>query len=45
MFIFKSKSILNELELYAPKVLMQCKKAMEQSIKDLDFIRIDKNSF
>ena len=24
---------------------MQCKKAMEQSIKDLDFIRIDKNSF
>ena len=45
MFIFKSKSILNELQIYAPKVLMQCKKAMEQSIKDLDFIRIDKNSF
>ena len=45
IFIFKSKSILDELEIYAPKVLLQCKKAMEHSIKDLDFIRIDKNSF
>ena len=45
MFIFKSKSILDELKLYSPKVLRQCKKAMKNSIKDLDFIRIEKNSF
>ena len=45
MFIFKSKSILDKLKLYSPKVLRQCKKAMKNSIKDLDFIRIEKNSF
>ncbi|MDC2991015.1 mannose-1-phosphate guanylyltransferase/mannose-6-phosphate isomerase [Prochlorococcus sp. AH-736-F23] len=45
MFIFKSKSILEELKLYSPKVFRQCQKAMENSTKDLDFIRIEKNSF
>ena len=45
IFIFKSKSILDEIKLYAPEVLLQCKKAMSNSIEDLDFIRIEKNSF
>ena len=45
MFVFKTKIIINELNKYAPLILRQCKKAMNLSMQDLDFIRIDKNSF
>ena len=45
MFVFKTKVIINELQKYAPLILEQCKKAMRASKQDLDFIRIDKNSF
>ena len=45
MFVFKTKVILNELEKYAPKVLNQCTKALNNSVNDLDFTRIDKQAF
>ena len=45
MFIFKTSTILSELEKYVPEVLKYCKEAFIKSKNDLDFIRIDKDSF
>ena len=45
MFVFKTSLILKELKKHAPLVLNQCQKAIEKSTIDLDFIRIDPNSF
>ena len=40
-----SRTELEELDKNAPLVLKQCKKAFFRAIKDLDFMRIDPNSF
>ena len=45
MFIFKTKSILKELEKFAPEVIKHSRDSITNSKKDLDFIRIEKNSF
>ena len=45
MFIFKTSLILKELKNYSPEILTQCTKAMNNSVQDLDFIRIEKNEF
>jgi len=45
MFVFKTRVLINELEKHAPIVLRQCKESMINSQKDLDFIRVDKDSF
>ena len=45
MFIFKSKVILKELDKYSPDILNHCQKAMKNSIRDLDFTRIDNLAF
>ena len=45
MFIFKTNTILGELEKYAPKVLKHCKESIKKSKHDLDFVRIDGKSF
>ena len=45
MFIFKTSQILKELDKYAPEVLKYCKESINKSINDLDFVRIDKESF
>ena len=45
MFVFKTKVIVKELQKYAPLIAKQCNKAMRNSTKDLDFIRVEKNSF
>ena len=45
MFVFRTEVIINELQKYAPLILKQCNKAMQDSTKDLDFIRVEKNSF
>ncbi len=45
MFLFKAKSILEEIKNHAPKTLKNCKICLNKSIKDLDFLRLDKNSF
>ena len=45
MFVFKATKIIEELEKYAPLIVKQCRKSISNSIHDLDFIRIDKNSF
>ena len=45
LIIFKTKSILKELEKFAPEVTKHCRDSITNSKKDLDFIRIEKNSF
>lgn len=45
MFLFNSKIILKEFEKYSPKILSACKDALKKGEKDLDFIRLDKESF
>ena len=45
MFMFKAKTILEEIKIYSPEVLEICKDSLKKSNYDLDFQRIDKNSF
>ncbi|WP_024605739.1 MULTISPECIES: mannose-1-phosphate guanylyltransferase/mannose-6-phosphate isomerase [unclassified Pseudoalteromonas] len=45
MFLFKASRYLNELEAYRPDIYAACEKAMQNQNNDLDFIRIDKESF
>ena len=45
MFVFSAQAYLNELDKFEPEMLNVCRKAMEEAKTDLDFIRIDKNTF
>ena len=45
MFIFKNSLIIKELNKHASLVLKSCKKALDSSVRDLDFIRIGGDSF
>ena len=45
MFVFKANSILNEIKSFAPDILSNCKECLKKSKKDLDFLRLDKESF
>ena len=45
MFLFKTELILNELKKYNPSILNKCAQSMKNSVKDLDFIRIDNRYF
>lgn len=45
MFVFKATSILDEIKLYAPEIFNNCKKCLEISQNDLDFLRLEKKSF
>ena len=45
MFIFKAKEIIKEINKFTPDILLSCKKALSNSIFDLDFQRLEKDSF
>lgn len=45
MFVFRADSYLNELKLYHEDVYKSALKAYENSIKDLDFVRVAKEDF
>ncbi|MCK5098929.1 MAG: mannose-1-phosphate guanylyltransferase/mannose-6-phosphate isomerase, partial [Desulfobacteraceae bacterium] len=45
MFMFKASTILEELNNYAPDVVKICQTAVNKGKKDLDFFRLDKESF
>jgi mannose-1-phosphate guanylyltransferase/mannose-6-phosphate isomerase len=45
MFMFNLSSLITQLSIFSPAILTQCKVAYAQSKKDLDFIRIDQESF
>ena len=45
MFLFKASKYLEELEQYHPEMLYACKTALEKAAADLDFLRLDKETF
>ena len=45
MFVFKARAYLDALKTYAPQLLGACKNAYLNSSQDLDFIRVDSESF
>lgn len=45
IFSFKTNFIINEFKKYLPSVFKYVSDSYENSIKDLDFIRLDKKSF
>ncbi len=45
MFAFKAGRFLEELEKFQPDILAVCKKALSQSQRDIDFVRLNKEAF
>ncbi|MBU0455542.1 MAG: mannose-1-phosphate guanylyltransferase/mannose-6-phosphate isomerase [Gammaproteobacteria bacterium] len=45
MFLFSAKSLLHEMEQYAPDILKACKTAMSTEKEDSDFCRFDADVF
>lgn len=45
MFLIDAKTYLEELEKFEPNILYACKEALEKSVIDLDFTRINKEAF
>jgi len=45
MFMFRADRYLQELEKFNPEMVSTCKEAIEKSSTDLDFIRVDEESF
>jgi mannose-1-phosphate guanylyltransferase/mannose-1-phosphate guanylyltransferase/mannose-6-phosphate isomerase len=45
MFLFRASDILAELRLHHPQLMAACESAMSLAKQDLDFIRLDENSF
>lgn len=45
IFLFKSSTILNELEKFEPNILDICKKALKENLCDMDFMRINEEIF
>ena len=45
MFMFKASAYLKELKRHAPEMLRVCEEALKRSVKDLDFLRLDKKAF
>ena len=45
MFMFKAKTILQEIDKYSPQISKYCKESFNQIKKDLDFQRLDRKAF
>ncbi len=45
MFVFKANSILNEVKSFSPDLLKNCEQCLKKSKRDLDFLRLEKNTF
>tara|TARA_B100000242_G_scaffold294339_2_gene276522 strand:- start:2365 stop:3804 length:1440 start_codon:yes stop_codon:yes gene_type:complete len=45
MFVFKASTVISEIKKFQPNVFSACFNAMEAFTRDLDFKRIDKDSF
>ncbi len=45
MFVFKATAILNEIKNFAPDLLKNCEQCLKRSKMDLDFLRLEKNTF
>tara|TARA_A100001388_G_scaffold154983_1_gene115302 strand:- start:4250 stop:5677 length:1428 start_codon:yes stop_codon:yes gene_type:complete len=45
IFMFQTKVFLGEIKKYSPKIIKHCKESILKSKKDLDFTRIDEETF
>ena len=45
MFMFKASRVLSELEKFSPDIVSACREALAKSVVDLDFLRLDPESF
>ena len=45
MFVFQANTILKEIGIFIPDILENCKECLKKSNKDLDFLRLNKESF
>ena len=45
IFISRASTIVNELEKYSPDIIFNCREALRKKINDLDFTRLEENSF
>ena len=45
IFLFKASSIIEEINKFYPEIIDSCEKALQKNSLDLDFFRIDKESF
>tara|TARA_A100001388_G_scaffold275967_1_gene262571 strand:+ start:5626 stop:7071 length:1446 start_codon:yes stop_codon:yes gene_type:complete len=45
IFLFKAKEIINEIEIFEPKINYYCRESLKISEKDLDFQRLNKAAF
>ncbi|MDB4598722.1 mannose-1-phosphate guanylyltransferase/mannose-6-phosphate isomerase [Candidatus Pseudothioglobus singularis] len=45
MFIFKAKTLIDELTVHSPEIVTSAKLAVEAAEQDLDFVRLDKQAF
>lgn len=45
MFLFRAKTLIEEMETFAPDMVKACRAAVDRGVKDLDFFRLDRTSF
>ena len=45
IFMFRAKTLINEIKKFSPEILLNCKNALKDSISDLDFQRLNKIAF
>ncbi len=45
MFMFKASQLISELETHHPQILNSCKLAIDNSVIDLNFVRVEKEAF
>ena len=45
IFLFKAKTIIREIKNLNPEIFKACEKSFSKSVQDLDFQRLDKESF
>ena len=45
IFMAKASILIKELEILSPEIVLHCKESLRKKINDLDFERLDKNSF
>jgi mannose-1-phosphate guanylyltransferase/mannose-6-phosphate isomerase len=45
MFVFQAKNFIQELKFYCPDIVEVAKTTIEKSLTDLDFVRLDDESF
>ena len=45
IFLFKATIFLEELEKFEPQIIKACNESLKKGVKDLDFLRINKDAF